>query len=56
MTRCESEPDHDDDNTDLHWLLRYYLASHTHFTHDLSPVEHDFVPFAKAVFWCLLSF
>lgn len=29
---------------------------HTHFTHDLSPVEHDFVPFAKAVFWRLLSF
>ena len=33
-----------------------FLVSHTHFTHDLSPVEHDFVPLAKAVFWCLLSF
>lgn len=28
----------------------------THFTHDLSPVEHDLVPFAEAVFRCLLSF
>lgn len=32
------------------------LARVTHFAHDLSPIEHDLVPFAKAVFWRLLSF
>lgn len=32
------------------------LYSLTHFTHDLSPIEHHFVSLAEAVFGSLLSF
>lgn len=37
-------------------VLPFPVSQNTHFTHDLSPVEHYFVPLAEAIFGCLLSF
>lgn len=33
-----------------------FLQLNTHFTHDLSPIEHNFIPLAKAILRCFLSF